>query len=64
MNIQFGERIKKRRETLGLSQAELAAKIGVDSSRLCRWERGEEPRFKALKKLAKALKLRPGDLIG
>jgi transcriptional regulator with XRE-family HTH domain len=64
INNDIGERIKAAREALNMSQADLARKVGVDASRLCRWERGEEPRFASVKKLAKALGIRPGELLG
>lgn len=37
----WGERLVRHRTTLGLSQKELARRIGVDSSTLARWESGE-----------------------
>ncbi len=36
-----GEELRKRREALHLSQAGLAAKIGVSANTVARWERGE-----------------------
>lgn len=36
--------IKTVRETLGMSQADLAAKIGVDQSTISAWEKGGLPK--------------------
>jgi transcriptional regulator with XRE-family HTH domain len=46
----LGERLVRHRTTLGLTQKEVALKLGVDPSTLARWERGErepEGRFAA-----------------
>lgn len=41
----FGERIKRGRQALGLTQGQAAARIGVSQSALSHWERGQgEPR--------------------
>jgi len=37
----WGERLVRRRTSLGLSQKEAARRLGVDPSTLARWERGE-----------------------
>lgn len=37
------EEIRAIRETLGMSQAQFASEIGVDQSRVSRWEKGENP---------------------
>ena len=37
---QFGERIRTLRERQGLSQAALAAKLGINTSTVTAWERG------------------------
>jgi transcriptional regulator with XRE-family HTH domain len=53
MNIA---RVKAARERLGLSQAELAAAVGVVQSAASQWERGERvPSTDNLAKLAKVL---------
>jgi transcriptional regulator with XRE-family HTH domain len=53
-----GERIRQRREELGLTQAKLAERVdsASDSGRISRWELGkDQPRAKALRELAQAL---------
>jgi transcriptional regulator with XRE-family HTH domain len=37
----FGERLRLQRVTLGLTQKEVAQKMGIDPSTLASWERGE-----------------------
>jgi DNA-binding XRE family transcriptional regulator len=37
----LGERLVRQRISLGLSQKEAAAEIGVDPATLARWERGD-----------------------
>lgn len=62
---QMGKRIKMRREILGFQVKELSTKIGVTSSLISQIERGKAfPSIVTLKKLAEALKIRVGDLIG
>jgi DNA-binding XRE family transcriptional regulator len=40
----LGERLVRHRISLGMSQKEAAAEIGVDAATLARWERGERSR--------------------
>lgn len=59
----MGEKIKQRREAAGMSQKELAAKIGVDASAISMWENGvTSPKMGNLIKLAEIFKCKPGDL--
>jgi transcriptional regulator with XRE-family HTH domain len=52
----LGNRIKQLREKLGLTQKELALRIGVARSSLASWEVGRrEPDYEMLQKLADAL---------
>jgi len=52
----IGERIKVARKSLGLSQADLAARIGVSQPAIANWESGvHDPRRLALAKLADVL---------
>ena len=45
----WGDRLVRQRTTLGLSQKESARRIGVDSSTLAKWERGDrEPKGRLL----------------
>jgi len=54
-----GEQIRKLREVLGLSQQELAVKVGVSVSSVHRWESGKtRPHPLAVEKL-KALEPAP-----
>lgn len=57
-------RIKELREARGWRLEELAARVGVTSATVSRWENGERfPRGENLRVLAKALGVRPADLI-
>lgn len=61
-----GERIKSRREELGLSQLELAEKVGYHGkSTICMIEQGKRAARRSLiEKLAEALQTTPGYLMG
>lgn len=51
--ISIAKNIKNRRESLDMSQAELAEKVEVTQSAVSRWEHGESvPLLKYQKKLA------------
>ena len=53
--INIGNLVRSARESAGLSQAELAARVGTTQPVVSRWERGhEEPRLSTLAKLARA----------
>lgn len=41
MKMNYGEALKYQRETLGLSQLELAAQTGISHQNINRWEKGE-----------------------
>ena len=58
--------IKKRRKELGLTLAELAARVGLRDATIQRYESGEIPNIKkdTIMKLAKELKCTPGYLMG
>ena len=61
----IGERIKACREKIGISQEELAHRIGMHSNTVARWERGElDPRGTSTSKLARALNTTVGYLVG
>lgn len=47
--------IKKQREKLGLTQQQLAAKVGVEVKSIMQWERGHSPRPEQFAPLASAL---------
>ncbi len=62
---QIGNRIKKRRESLGLQVKELSQQIGVTSSLISQVERGKAyPSIVTIKKIADALRTTVGELIG
>lgn len=63
-NIKFGAFVKTKREELGLSQSQLAAKIGNNYQNISRLERGEvSPTLYWCSLLAEALKINLGVLI-
>lgn len=57
--------MRRRRESLGLTRAELARLLGESESRLGNWERGEhEPRPGAIAKVARGLDVSSDYLLG
>lgn len=64
MNV--GELIRKTRMEKGLTQEELADKVGVKKSAVAKWENGRVSEIKRsnLKNLADALGLNPNQLLG
>jgi transcriptional regulator with XRE-family HTH domain len=59
----FGDRIRNRRKALGLTQADLAKKVRVLNTSVCRWETGQcPPELRRLPALAKALGITVADL--
>ncbi len=55
--------LKQLREKQFISQADLSHKTGIAVSTICRLENGQQkPRFVTIRKLAKALKVEPGDI--
>lgn len=62
--MKLATTVKRRRTKLGLTQADLGARIGWHGSRISRLESGKlEPRVTSLRKIAKALNLHIKDLI-
>ena len=60
----FGSRLKAFRKKAGLTQSQLADKIGVSLLTLFRWEKNErQPRVEDVKALAKALGVSEADLL-
>ena len=48
--MTYAEKIKQSRETLLMTQSELANELGVNSITVCRWETGKtKPSIKAKK---------------
>jgi transcriptional regulator with XRE-family HTH domain len=68
MNIEyqqvFGKRVRELRKERGLSQVELAAKVGIDRSYMGFLERGERnPSLEVIAKIAEALNVTPDELL-
>ncbi len=55
-------RIRRRREGLGLSQKDIATRVGVTSQQVSLWEKGQSPTTYRLYQLARALETTIGDL--
>lgn len=65
MKYEIGNRIRKFREELGISQKQLAEQIGVSNSRISNWEQGiNRPDADILVKLCTALNVSPSSLLG
>ena len=63
--MNLGERVKQRREMLGMTQEALAYKMGYKSkSSITKIERGRSVTQKVIVKLAKALEVTPAYLMG
>jgi transcriptional regulator with XRE-family HTH domain len=60
----FGKRVRELRKERGLSQVELAAKVGIDRSYMGFLERGERnPSLEVIAKIAEALNVAPDELL-
>lgn len=65
MKYELGNRIRKYREMCGLSQKELADKIGVSNSRVSNWEQGiNRPDADIIAEICRSLNVSPSDLLG
>lgn len=64
--MHMGDKIKSRREQLGLTQRELAKKVGMNQSRISEVESGERKQMslKNLRAMARALGVSADYLIG
>lgn len=62
---KLGDNIKKRREEMGLTQTELADKIGVTKSLICKYEKGSVANMPLakLEQIAIALNIHPSLLL-
>jgi len=59
----FGENLKRERKLCGLTQQELADKIGIKQQQLSQWENNKfEPTVSSIVALAKALDVSFDDL--
>lgn len=64
MRYEIGSRIRKYREQAGLSQKELAQRIGVSNSRVSNWEQGvNRPDADILGNICRALNVSPSELL-
>mgnify|MGYP003319219046 CR=1 FL=1 len=60
----MGEKLKQARKAAGMSQADLAEKVGCHQKDISRWESGlHEPGALTLKKMAQALGCSMADLV-
>ncbi len=58
IRIRIGERIRARRQELGLSQVKLAARLGVDPTHVVKYENGKRtPRVENIPLLAEILQV-------
>ena len=65
MKYEIGNRIRKYREELGISQRQLAEQIGVSNGRVSNWEQGiNRPDADMLAELCYALQVSPSSLLG
>jgi transcriptional regulator with XRE-family HTH domain len=63
--VRIGEKLREARTRQLLTQQELAEKAGVGVATVIRIERNQvEPRFRNIRKLARALDMDPRDLLG
>jgi transcriptional regulator with XRE-family HTH domain len=60
----LGKNLRAARKKLKLSQAEVAARSGIEQGEVSRIERGlRDPQASTIEKLAKAVELPPGRLL-
>ena len=63
--VYVGEKLKQIRTRRLLTQEELAEKAGVSAATVVNIERNnQEPHFRTIRKLAKALDIDPTELLG
>jgi transcriptional regulator with XRE-family HTH domain len=64
-SVEMSEIMRQRRNALGLSQADLAAQVGVDKRQIRRYEAGEtQPTLSVARALARALQISVDELAG
>ena len=64
VKYEIGSRIRKYREARGLSQKQLAARLGVSNSRVSNWEQGvNRPDADILAAICTALEVSPSQLL-
>jgi len=63
-SVYVGDRVRRLRDELALTQGELAEEVGITITALSRIERNEaQPRPKTRRRLAEALGVKPRDLL-
>jgi transcriptional regulator with XRE-family HTH domain len=63
--LTFGERVRRRRDSLGITQEALAQKIGIHRPVLSDIETGQHsPTLRTIERVASALGLTVGQLLG
>lgn len=64
LDMTFAVRLREIRISLGLTQSELARRMGVSQPRIAEMEKGEySPTLSTLQKIANALKINPHELL-
>ena len=64
MKYQIGKRIRKYREARGISQVQLAEKLGISNNRVSNWEQGlNRPDADILADICRALEVSPSELL-
>ena len=59
------EKLREKRKQLGLSQKELASRLGISNSRVSNWEQGiNRPDADMLADICRVLEVSPSDLLG
>ncbi len=60
----FGQQLREVRRARGMSQEDLARRVGLHATVIGRFERGaREPRLKSILRLARGLGVKPGELV-
>jgi transcriptional regulator with XRE-family HTH domain len=63
--VDIHDRIRRWRESQGITQAEMARRVGVHPSAVCKWESGEQdPLLGNLEKVAEVLGVKLHVLLG
>ena len=64
MKYEIGKRIRKYREACGISQIQLAERLGISNSRVSNWEQGiNRPDADILAEMCRVLEVSPSELL-
>lgn len=64
LKYEIGKRIRKYREACGISQKQLAEKLGISNNRVSNWEQGiNRPDADILADICRALNISPSELL-